>query len=130
MLHFNGWQELDEEAAAKFEIGDVAKAVACAIESSVYEGDVIITGLSLMPTRAGMEVHAVDAARISRSGKLPLIVLLVEPSGPSVAMRALPDCHPTFSGSPLVLWGPHIIYRTDIDATVAKPIPSNFDRGN
>lgn len=70
------------------------------------------------------------AARISRSGRLPLIVLLVEPSGPSVAMRALPDCHPTFSGSPLVLWGPHIIYRTDIDATVAKPIPSNLDRGN
>jgi len=108
----------------------VAKAVACAIESSVYEGGVIITGLSLMPARAGMEVHAVDAARISRSGRLPLIVLLVEPSGPSVAMRALPDCHPTFSGSPLVLWGPHIIYRTDIDEIVAKPIPSNLDRGN
>jgi len=70
------------------------------------------------------------SADIWRIGRLPLIVLLVEPSGPSVAMRALPDCHPTFSGSPLVLWGPHIIYRTDIDATVAKPIPSNLDRGN
>ena len=83
-----------------------------------------------MPGKKGLAAHIADAARISRSGKLPLVVLLVEPSGPSVAMRALPDCHPTFSGSPLVLWGPHIIYRTDIDATVAKPIPSNLDRGN
>jgi hypothetical protein len=38
---FNGWPELDEEAAAKFEKGDAATAVGGAIESSVYEGDVI-----------------------------------------------------------------------------------------
>ena len=60
---------------------------------------------------------------------LPLIVLLVEPSGPSVAMLDHTGLSPDILRQPLVLWDPHIIYRTDIDATVANPISNNLDGG-
>ena len=81
MLHADGWPEI---AAAQLEKGDVATAVACAIESNGFSA-IIMAGLTLMLGTAGLEAHAVDAARIIRSGKLPLIVLLAERKGRSVA---------------------------------------------
>ena len=58
--------------------GDVATAVSCAIESNDDDTDIIMVGLTLMLGNAGLEAHAVDAARILRSGKLPFVALLVE----------------------------------------------------
>ena len=41
-----------------------------------------------MPGRARLEAYAVDAARIIRSGKFPLVVALVERDGKSITSMA------------------------------------------
>ena len=68
---------------------DVTVAIPKAIEGppTVEATDAIVRGLSIMLGKSGIAAANTDAARrIVNSGRMPLLVALVEVEGPSAAM--------------------------------------------
>lgn len=80
----DGWPQIN---SSTLKTGDVALALTAAIESQeMDEGDVIITGLTLLLGKTGLEAQALDAAQIVADGGQPLVVALIERERTSVTV--------------------------------------------
>ena len=88
VLWSEGWADIDEDETISR--AEVTVSIARAIESpaNCEATDTVVRGLSLMLGKAGMKAANNDAKRIVASGRLPLLVLLVEADRPKAVMFA------------------------------------------
>jgi hypothetical protein len=77
----DGWPRTTKSKLTK---GDVALALGAAIDSR--DASDILTGLTIILGRAGLEAHELDAAQIVEDGGQPLVVALVEREKTSVTL--------------------------------------------
>ena len=84
----DGWPAFDRCAAVSFAPDGPAAALAAAIENTAAprSNDIVMVASAVLLGRDGLKAHAADTARIVRSGRLPLTIMLLDQTGDDIAM--------------------------------------------